>query len=62
VGAIIGGKNLVHAIDQDKCTKCGACLEVCPPRFDAIVKLSGVAIPEPVPQGTEVIRKQGGEK
>jgi len=62
VGAITGGKNLVHTIDQDKCTKCGACLEVCPPRFDAIVKLSGVAIPEPVPQGTEVIRKQGGEK
>ena len=62
VEAITGGKNLVHTIDQDKCTKCGACLEVCPPRFDAIAKLSGVAIPEPVPQGTEVIRKRGGKK
>jgi len=60
--AITGGKNLVHTIDQDKCTKCGVCLEVCPPRFDAVAKLSGVAIPEPVPLGTEVIRKRGGEK
>jgi NADH-quinone oxidoreductase subunit F len=62
VEAITGGKNLIHTIDQDKCTKCGVCLEVCPPRFDAVVKLSGVAIPEPVPPGTEVIRKRGREK
>jgi len=60
--AITGGKNLVHTIDQDKCTKCGVCLEVCPPRFDAVVKLSGIALPEPVPPGTEVIRKRGREK
>ena len=60
-GAITGGKNLVHTIDQDKCTKCGACLEVCPPRFNAVVKLSGVAVPEAAPQGTEVIRKRGGK-
>jgi len=58
--AITGGKNLVHTIDQDKCTKCGVCLEVCPPRFDAVVKLSGIAVPEPVPPGTGVIRKRGG--
>ena len=62
VEAITGGKNLIHTIDQDKCTKCGVCLEVCPPRFDAVVKLSGVAIPEPVPPGTEVICKRGREK
>jgi NADH:ubiquinone oxidoreductase subunit F (NADH-binding)/(2Fe-2S) ferredoxin/Pyruvate/2-oxoacid:ferredoxin oxidoreductase delta subunit len=62
VGAIRGGKNLVHTIDQDKCTKCGVCLEVCPPRFRAIVKLSGVPIPEPVPFGTEVRRKRDGRK
>jgi len=60
--AITGGKNLVHTIDQDKCTKCGVCLEVCPPRFDAVVRLSGIAVPEPVPPGTGVIRKRGGEK
>ena len=57
VGAITGGKNLIHIIDQDKCTKCGTCLEVCPPRFDAVTKLSGVKVPEPIPQETEVIRK-----
>jgi NADP-reducing hydrogenase subunit HndC len=62
VEAITGGKNLVHTIDQDKCTKCGVCLEVCPPRFDAVVRLTGIAVPEPVPPGTGVIRKRGGEK
>ena len=61
VGAISGGKNLIHTIDQDKCTKCGSCLEVCPTRFGAVVKLSGVPVPEPVPQGVEVIRKRGGK-
>jgi len=60
--AITGGKNLVHTIDQDKCTKCGVCLEVCPPRFDAVARLSGIAVPESVPPGTGVIRKRGGGK
>ena len=59
VDAITGGKNLIHTIDQDKCTKCGSCLEVCPTRFSAVVRLSGVPVPEPVPQGAEVIRKRG---
>ncbi len=58
-GAIIGGRNLIHIIDQDKCTKCGTCLEVCPPRFNAIVKLSGVKVPELVLAGTEVKRRRG---
>jgi len=50
--AIIGGKRMVHVIDQDKCIKCGTCLDVCPGRFDAVVKVSGeeVSVPsEPVP-------------
>jgi NAD-dependent dihydropyrimidine dehydrogenase PreA subunit len=50
--AIIGGKRMVHVIDQSKCAKCGTCLEVCPPRFDAVRKVSGeeVTVPgEPVP-------------
>ncbi len=61
VEAISGGKNLIHVIDQDKCTICGACLEVCPTRFGAVVKLSGIPVPEPVPIGTELKRKRGGK-
>jgi NADH-quinone oxidoreductase subunit F len=44
VGAITGGKREVHVIDQDKCTKCGNCFEVCPSRFNAITKLSSVEL------------------
>jgi NADH:ubiquinone oxidoreductase subunit F (NADH-binding)/NAD-dependent dihydropyrimidine dehydrogenase PreA subunit len=40
-GAIAGGKRMVHVIDQSKCTKCGTCLDVCPPRFGAVIKVSG---------------------
>jgi NADH-quinone oxidoreductase subunit F len=50
--AIIGGKRMVHIVEQKKCVKCGTCLEVCPPRFSAVVKVSGekVAVPsEPIP-------------
>jgi len=61
VEAITGGKGLVHIIEHDKCIKCGVCLEVCPTRFSAITKLSGLKAPEPVLQGTKVIRKQSGE-
>jgi len=52
VEAIIGGKRMVHIIDQSKCIKCGTCLEVCPGRFDAVIKVSGepVEVPsEPIP-------------
>jgi len=56
VGAIAGGKNIVHVIDQDKCTKCGTCLDVCPIRFAAVEKLSGRPVPAAPPQGTKVRR------
>jgi len=59
VGAISGGRNLVHVVDQAKCTKCGTCLDVCPSRFDAVMILSGVPVPEPIPLGTQVTRKRG---
>ena len=53
VQAIEGGKRMVHVIDQDKCINCGICLDVCPPKFSAVVKVSGTKpsdIPEkPVP-------------
>ena len=52
VGAISGDKRMVHVIDQDKCSKCGTCLDVCPERFSAVVKVSGekLDVPsEPIP-------------
>jgi len=61
VEAISGSKDLVHVIDQDKCTKCGTCLDVCPPRFGAVTRLCSMEMPEPVLQGTEVMRKRSGE-
>jgi NADH-quinone oxidoreductase subunit F len=56
VQAIEGGKRMVHVIDQDKCTRCGTCLSVCPPKFNAVAKVSGQAVdvPEkPVPVAVE---------
>lgn len=41
VQAIEGGKRTVHVIDQDKCTRCGTCLDVCPSKFSAVVKGTG---------------------
>ncbi len=32
---------MVHVIDQEKCIRCGTCLNVCPERFDAVVRVSG---------------------
>ncbi|HOC39242.1 MAG TPA: NADH-ubiquinone oxidoreductase-F iron-sulfur binding region domain-containing protein, partial [Thermodesulfobacteriota bacterium] len=49
-GAIVGGKNQIHVVDQDKCTKCGTCFEVCPPRFGAVQKISGEPVPAPLPE------------
>jgi ferredoxin len=57
--AITGARREVHVIDQDLCTKCGSCIEVCPSRYDAVTKISGVAVPEPVAAGTQVARKGG---
>jgi NADH-quinone oxidoreductase subunit F/NADP-reducing hydrogenase subunit HndC len=41
VDAIIGDKRMIHIIDQHKCIKCGNCLDVCPVRFNAVIKVSG---------------------
>jgi NADH-quinone oxidoreductase subunit F len=55
VDAIAGDKRMIHVIDQDRCTKCGTCLDVCPSRFGAVVKVS-VEKPEtpdkPIPVGS----------
>jgi len=42
--AIKGEKGEIKVIDQEKCSKCGTCLEVCPPEYDAVVKLSPVSL------------------
>jgi NADH-quinone oxidoreductase subunit F len=41
--AIKGGKGEIKVIHQDKCSKCGTCLEVCPPQYNAVVKISPVS-------------------
>ena len=46
--AIIGAKNQIHVVDQDKCIKCDKCFEVCPPRFAAVRKISGEPVPPPL--------------
>jgi NADH-quinone oxidoreductase subunit F len=42
--AIKGEKGEVKIIDQEKCSKCGTCLEVCPPEYNAVVKLSPLSL------------------
>ena len=59
VNAIDGGKNLIHVIDQSKCIKCGTCLEVCPPRFSAIKRVSGEPVPTLIPEQARVIQRKG---
>ncbi len=41
--AIKGEKGKIKVIDQEKCSKCGTCLEVCPPEYNAVIKLSPVS-------------------
>ena len=53
--AIDGGKNKIHVIDQNKCTKCGTCFEVCPSRFGAVKKISGEPVPPPIPEEQRTI-------
>ncbi|MBU0515824.1 MAG: 4Fe-4S binding protein, partial [Proteobacteria bacterium] len=60
--AVIGGKNQIHVIDQEKCTKCGTCFEVCPPRFGAVEKISGESVPAPIPEDARTIVRKGKEK
>jgi len=55
--AISGGKNQIHVIDQAKCTKCGTCFDLCPPRFSAIKKISGEPVPAPPPEKDRVLAR-----
>ena len=55
VDAIAGAKKQIHVIEQDKCIKCGTCLEVCPPRFGAVKKISGGPVPSQIPEAERTI-------
>jgi len=41
--AIKGEKGEIKVIDQEKCVNCGTCMDVCPPEYDAVVKLSPIS-------------------
>jgi F420-non-reducing hydrogenase iron-sulfur subunit len=60
VGAITGGRNQVHVIEQEKCIKCGTCFEACPSRFAAVQKISGGPVPPPIPEEARIIVREGG--
>jgi NADH-quinone oxidoreductase subunit F len=57
--AIDGGKKRIHVVIQENCTRCGTCLEACPPKFGAVLKLSGVPVPPPLPEERRTIAKKG---
>jgi len=40
VEAITPNKKRIKVIDQEKCVKCGTCLDACPPQYNAVVRLS----------------------
>ena len=40
VKAIVTNEKGVKVIDQTKCTKCGSCQLVCPPEYNAVIRLS----------------------
>lgn len=43
VEAIKTGRGMKKVIDQEKCVKCGSCLEACPPQYRAVVKISPIS-------------------
>ena len=48
--AIYTAKHRIKAIEQDKCVKCGACEDACPPQYDAVVKYSPAHTVPPAPE------------
>jgi len=60
--AIMGGKNQIHVVDQDKCIKCDTCFDVCPPRFNAVRKISREPVPPPLAEDQRMIITRVKEK
>ncbi|MFW6125543.1 MAG: NADH-ubiquinone oxidoreductase-F iron-sulfur binding region domain-containing protein [Chloroflexota bacterium] len=53
VDAISPNEQRIKVIDQEKCVKCGTCLEACPPQYNAVIKVSPPsALPVPEKGGT----------
>ena len=40
VEAISTNEKRIKVVDQEKCVKCGTCLDACPPQYNAVVRLS----------------------
>ncbi|MBW2262286.1 MAG: 4Fe-4S binding protein [Deltaproteobacteria bacterium] len=59
---IEGVRKQIHVIDQEKCDACGVCFEVCPSRYDAVVKISGEPVPDPLPEEERMIVKVAGDE
>ncbi len=60
--AISGGKKTIHVIDQELCTNCGTCFEVCPSKFSAVQKISGEPVPPPIPEEERTITRKSAKK
>jgi NADH:ubiquinone oxidoreductase subunit F (NADH-binding)/(2Fe-2S) ferredoxin/ferredoxin len=60
--AIIGEKMKIHIVDQSKCIKCGSCYDLCPPRFKAVKKISGEAVPPLIPEEERLVKRLRKEK
>jgi NADH-quinone oxidoreductase subunit F len=58
--AIKGGKGEIKRIDQEKCSKCSTCLEVCPPQYKAVIKVSPISKLPPSPT-EKAVATEGGE-
>jgi len=54
---IEGGKKQIHVTDQDKCDTCGVCFDVCPDKFDAVKRISGAPVPDPLPESERELVK-----
>ena len=58
--AIKGGKGEIKVIDQEKCSKCGTCREVCPPEYHAVAKISPISKLPPSQMKKEISAEGGG--